>query len=58
MVAFASHDDEGDPYLAIEDFLKMGLVFEAIVYGLTSTAGFALSSWVLRDACPITALSA
>jgi len=30
----------------------MGVAFEALVYAITSTAGFALSSAMLRDACP------
>jgi di/tricarboxylate transporter len=52
MVAYASTDDDGVQYLAIKDFLKVGLAFETIVFGITNTAGFALSAWVLRDACP------
>jgi phosphate transporter len=52
MVAYASTDDDGVQYLAIADFLKVGLAFETIVFGITNTAGFALSAWVLRDACP------
>ena len=52
MVAFASTDADGVPYLSATDFLKMGAVFEALVFGLTSTVGFTLASAVLPDACP------
>ena len=52
MVAFASADDQGVPYLTSGDLLKLGLAFEVVVFTLTSSVGFALASWLLRDACP------
>jgi len=51
MLAFASTGEDGQPFLAVSDLLKLGLAFEAVVFSLTSTAGFALASVVLRDAC-------
>lgn len=52
MVAFASTDDAGVPYLCVGDFLRLGLAFEAVVYALTSTAGFELFARTLRGVCP------
>ncbi len=37
--------------MTVQDFVKVGLLFELLVFGVTSTAGFALFSAVLRDAC-------
>ena len=51
MLAFASTDVAGQPFLEVSDLLKLGLAFEAVVYGVTTTAGFALASSVLQDAC-------
>ena len=51
MLAFSSTDVAGQPFLAVSDLLKLGLAFEAVVYGITTTAGFALASSVLQDAC-------
>jgi phosphate transporter len=51
MLAFASTDVAGQPFLEVSDLLKLGLAFEAVVYSVTTTAGFALASSVLQDAC-------
>ena len=55
MLAFASADVHGVPYLAAPDFLKTGAAFALVVFATTSTAGCALATWVLRDACPAAA---
>ena len=52
MLAFASTDEAGQPFLRVSDLLKLGLAFEAVAFTATSTAGFALGSFALRDACP------
>jgi phosphate transporter len=51
MLAFASTDEAGHPFLEVMDLLKLGVAFETVVFVITPTAGFALASFVLRDAC-------